>query len=209
MRNIVILLSLIGVFATTSCSNEFDQSVVNEEKTLSLEDGMCFKHTLDSINRLNDAYIRIGKTRAVEADDPDGIILTEEEQAYLEQNEQVIIEASYQMFETIGLTKDEIEAEFGTGNDAAVVFAGLIALSATYDNACSTRAITGNEYVDCALYAIGLDLGSGVRALMTGGVSKQVVKAFIKTALQASFGSAAFIAVTVGLWGLCVYGGVG
>ena len=90
-----------------------------------------------------------------------------------------------------------------------MVYAGLIAMSSILDNdSSSTRAITGNVYIDCALSAIGLDLATTVRAAIEKGVSKKIALQLVKQAAKTTLGTTCGVAVTVGLWGLCV-GGIG
>lgn len=127
----------------------------------------------------------------------------------LEKNERILLDASYNFFSEIGLAKEEIIREIGNGNEEAVVYAGLIAMSSILDNdSSSTRAITGNVYIDCALSAIGLDLATTVRAAIEKGVSKKIALQLVKQAAKTTLGTTCGVAVTVGLWGLCV-GGIG
>lgn len=122
-----------------------------------------------------------------------------------------MLEASYCLFQTIGLSKKEIIKEIGEENRQAIIAAGILAMSITHDNCISepsTRSMTGNLYIDCALSAIGLDIATGIRTALEHGVSKKVAKQLIKSALKASLGTTAGITITVALWGLCV-GGIG
>ncbi len=76
------------------------------------------------------------------------------------------------------------------------------------NNSSSTRAITGNVYIDCALSVIGLDLANTVRTAIEKGVSKKIALQLVKQAAKTTLGSTCAVVVTVGLWGLCV-GGIG
>lgn len=122
------------------------------------------ENTVDSFNKTCYSYIYTGKSRAVSCGASDSIILIGDEKDVLEKNERILLDASYDFFSEIGLTKEEIIREIGNGNEEAVIYAGLIAMSSILDNdSSSTRAITGNVYIDCALSVIGLDLATSVR----------------------------------------------
>lgn len=85
----------------------------------------------------------------------------------------------------------------------------LFKVMAILDNdSSSTRAITGNVYIDCALSAIGLDLATSVRTAIEKGVSKKIALQLVKQAVKTTLGATYGAVVTVGLWNLCV-GGIG
>lgn len=209
----IFLLPLYSCSSTDEHSvfDSIENNPVDQGVVLSLENGTIFKNTVDSINRLNYPYIKEGRTRSSKLGNVNDIILTDEEKVLLDKNKKILVEASFKMFESIGLPESEIKSIIGEGNEYAVVFAGLLAYCATHDNELlnsSTRAMTGNTYIDCALSALGLDLAAGLRTALEEGVSKKVAKQLIKSAVKASLGTSVGVSVTVLIWGLCV-GGIG
>lgn len=202
MKKGLFLLCLVTISFILSCSNEINKERVIEKESLSINEGLKFKSVIDSINRINYPYICVGKTRVADNNVDEDIILTSEEEEILRSNEKALIDASYALFETIGLTKNEIISELGEGNENAVVYASLIATSIVLDNSITTRGITGNSYVDCALDVLGFDLISTVRTAMTEGISKKVALKLIKQSIKTTLKSS--VVVSVGLWGLCM-----
>lgn len=209
MNKLLLFLGLITIVSMTACSNEIAaDNVIKEERTLSFDESIHFKNVVDSVNKNSYRYIRSGKTRAINNGNSEGIELTSEEEKVLKANEELLIAASYDLFESIGLSKDEIKNEIGEENDEAVVYASLIAISAIQDNAQMTRSVTGNVYIDCALSVLGLDLVSSVRTAISKGISKKVALRLVEHAVKAAVGTSYAAVITVGLWGLCV-GGIG
>lgn len=202
--------ALTLLFVVASCSNESDlEGFSQESKVLSLANAKKLKNTVDSFNKTCYSYIYTGKSRAVSCGASDSIILIGDEKDVLEKNERILLDASYDFFSEIGLTKEKIIREIGNGNEEAVIYAGLIAMSSILDNdSSSTRAITGNVYIDCALSVIGLDLATSVRTAIEKGVSKKIALQLVKQAVKTTLGATYGAVVTVGLWGLCV-GGIG
>jgi hypothetical protein len=203
MNKLLIYIGIITVVSITACSNDnVVDNVIEKEQTLSFDKSLKFKNVVDSINKNCYGYIRSGKTRAANNGTPKDLILTLQEEKVLKANEKVLVDASYDLFESIGLSKEEIKNEIGEENDEVVVYASLIAMSVVHDNNIITRGITGNVYLDCALDVLGLDMFTVLRTAMTEGVSKKIALKLLKRVASTALGSS--VVLTVGLWGVCI-----
>lgn len=201
---VLFVVSLLGI----SCTSNDEESIDISKETLSVESSQRFESVIDSINNLSYPVIRRGKTRAVNENCPDSIILSSKDSIFLDQQERSIVKASKELLYSMNLSESEIYDIVGEDNDEAIAAAALLCMSLEHDNVLQTRSLTGNVYFDCALSALGLDLGSALRTACTKGVTKAVAKKFLVSALKASVGTSAGIVITMGLWGLCV-GGIG
>lgn len=203
---LVFSVAMLLAFGFSSCSSDTDvaDTPVAQDDILTFEEGMKFKNAIDSVSKISNPVIRKGKTRAVNADMPDDIILTKQDSLVLEQQGNAMIEASIDMYESMGFTEEELIEIVGEDNREVLATTALVLMSAVYDDAIQTRGITGNKYLDCALSVTGLDIFTAVYTGASRGVTKAVAKKFIKRALTSTLGGPYGVALTIGLWGLCV-----
>jgi hypothetical protein len=166
-----------------------------------------FDSSIISFNQEILPILKKGRTRAISKNDYDGFILNEEEQKTITEKFEILNEEAKKMFLRIGLTENEIYEIIDEEHPENLSLGALLVMSAVHDNQLSTRAITGNSYLDCAIGALGGDLYGLGRSLYTHGLTKAAVKmALNATAKRLSGGIGA--ALIVAEWMLCV-GGIG
>ena len=205
------ILSLLivggGIFVSsllTNCTKVEDSKNVLTEKTLSAAD--CnnlfdvYHNTCENVSPIINASI----TRAIENDEED--YYTSSDSLVLLAEGEKIIKASKELLYSLDFTDEELVELMGEDYGYTIAAVALICSSATFEQSFMTRGITGNEYLDCAIAALGLDLGSSVRTIVSEGVSKAVVKKMLTSSLKLALGDTVGIVVTVALWGLCVGG---
>lgn len=203
---LVFSVAMLLAFGFSSCSSDTDvtDTPVAQDDILTFEEGMKFKNVIDSVSKISNPVIRKGKTRAVNADMPDDIILTKQDSLVLEQQGNAMIEASIDMYKSMGFTEEELFEIVGEDNREVLATTALVLMSAVHDEAIQTRGITGNKYLDCALEVTGFDMLSILSTGITHGVSKAVAKKFLKKVLMTTVGGPYGVTLTIGFWGMCI-----
>jgi len=203
---IIVSVAMLFAFGFSSCSSDTDvcESPIVQDNVLTFEESMEFKNVIDSISKIANPVIKKGKTRAVNANLSDDIILSKQDSMILEQQGNAIIEASIAMYESMGFTEEELVEIVGEDNRDVIAATALVLMSAVHDDTIQTRGITGNKYLDCALDVTGIDMLSYLRHGFSAGLTKAAAKKFLKKALISSLGGPYGVVITIGAWGLCV-----
>lgn len=195
---------MLSAVSFSSCKNDDVETEKNANEEISWNDVKEFNSKIMSFNNNVTPLFKKGKTRAMSSGEDEEFVLTDSEKEIIEKELQNLNQEAKEMFLKIGLTEEEIYEIIDKEHSENLSLAAMLMVSAVYDNEASTRALTGNAYVDCAVVALGGDLYALGNAF-AHGVSKATAKLALKAAakrLAGPFG----VGLIIAEWGLCVAG---
>ena len=156
-----------------------------------------FVKALDEYGNVVIPILRNQETRS-----ENGIVsFTDEELEILKTECIYLAKEGRRLFLSMGITEEELNELYMGENECDIALAAVICTNMIKQN-YSTRAITGNDYIDCALLVAGFDLSDALREGGEAAVKKVLKK--VATKLLGPIGAA----ITVGEYVLCL-GGIG
>lgn len=98
-----------------------------------------------------------------------------------------------------GISNKELQDIFGSSNDPRIALLGVLFVNELHADASELRKLEWDDYVDCAMEAVGVNIFSSLRT-----ITKKVALTMLKEVAKRAAGPAG-VAITVAEFGWCLY----